>query len=769
MNNNPYIIEEQKLLEKYPNDEMLYGHYKSKYLSTRNPNDKILYKKYKYKMMAGNGTDTNYKHYCQPNFLETCIKNFENMRAMLKPYDAYRSILQGRWIRDRIGIKEFVTTILISEFKFNFKLLEWNIDDIYHTYEELSEKKSIEKSDDLKQKMNDYIDTLNYGNIYIILFSIPGHYNLHYVNKYSDDDKYVYIYEPHMPSVKITRKSYPIIKKIKTYYYDKGFNVKKLPANILKQKNLPLCYMYVIHFFMYLFVTMGMAIPKYVPDDDDYLLTKYLDVDDLYIMNFTRYILKLCHEYKLINYVDYYILTNNTHKIQILSSQSDDNLQIIGVNKNTPVYNLIEKISSSAMINIVYNFFPNIKLNMASFMQMCDIKSAINPERLREFILYIYNSNISNEIQICELIMILRLMDDLPDKIMTTNKKYYQEENIASIFRQCDHTHLYIDSLDSHGHTALMNAVDNEYDDIVKLLLENKADVNLRDTFGRQSTVLMDAVESDSENIVKLLLANKADVNLQNNLGWTALMYAVKSDSENMVKLLLENKADVDLWNNDGRTALMEAVAGNSENIVKLLLKNEADVNLQNNDNDGHTTLMQAVMNNNNNIVKLLLENKANIDLQDGHERSALMYAVIGNSENMVELLLKNNANVNLRHSMGHTVLMYASENMAKLLLKNKANVDLQDNLGRSALMKAVIFNFENMVKLLLKNKANVDLQDTSIWTALMYAATNNSENIVKLLLKHGANINLQNKKGKIALTLALGNNHDNIVKILTT
>lgn len=65
--------------------------------------------------------------------------------------------------------------------------------------------------------------------------------------------------------------------------------------------------------------------------------------------------------------------------------------------------------------------------------------------------------------------------------------------------------------------TALMLAVKHEKADLVELLLENGAAVNLQDTDG--STALMCAVERGSLNIVKLLLTrSECDVHITDNV-----------------------------------------------------------------------------------------------------------------------------------------------------------------------------------------------------------------------------------------------------------
>jgi len=65
---------------------------------------------------------------------------------------------------------------------------------------------------------------------------------------------------------------------------------------------------------------------------------------------------------------------------------------------------------------------------------------------------------------------------------------------------------------------------------------------------------LIDAVKNGKTEEIKLLLENGADVNLKNNDGWTALMLASRNSNTESnietVKLLLENGADPFILNN---------------------------------------------------------------------------------------------------------------------------------------------------------------------------------------------------------------------------
>lgn len=78
----------------------------------------------------------------------------------------------------------------------------------------------------------------------------------------------------------------------------------------------------------------------------------------------------------------------------------------------------------------------------------------------------------------------------------------------------------------------------------VKKLVEDGENVNLKDP-DDGSTALMFASQRGYAEIVMLLVENGADVNLNNNNGWTALIKAVYNGHIDIVKFLLERDADV--------------------------------------------------------------------------------------------------------------------------------------------------------------------------------------------------------------------------------
>ena len=73
------------------------------------------------------------------------------------------------------------------------------------------------------------------------------------------------------------------------------------------------------------------------------------------------------------------------------------------------------------------------------------------------------------------------------------------------------------------GWTPLYSAANKGYLEIVKLLIENGADINKSNNDGW--TPLYSAADKGHLEVVKLLIENGADINKSNNNGWFTLLF----------------------------------------------------------------------------------------------------------------------------------------------------------------------------------------------------------------------------------------------------
>ena len=104
--------------------------------------------------------------------------------------------------------------------------------------------------------------------------------------------------------------------------------------------------------------------------------------------------------------------------------------------------------------------------------------------------------------------------------------------------------------------------------DIARLLLRKGSEIDAQNNYGE--TALMKAASNDCENIVKLLLQNGANVNIIDAEGNNALMWATgvpKEHTNSIVKLLIQHGADVTHVTYDNQSALTMAEKSNKLNL----------------------------------------------------------------------------------------------------------------------------------------------------------------------------------------------------------
>jgi len=159
---------------------------------------------------------------------------------------------------------------------------------------------------------------------------------------------------------------------------------------------------------------------------------------------------------------------------------------------------------------------------------------------------------------------------------------------------------------------TLHAAAEAGYIEMVQFLLDCGSEINALTT-AKQSALTL-AAAGGHDKIVKLLLENGADILVQTETGLcgTALHYAAGKGHYECVRLLAEAPGFKDLVNQfsaDYCTALYYAAISYHTDVIKLLLENGAKEAINAPDWDGNTALhMAASMPGSLEIVKLLVE-----------------------------------------------------------------------------------------------------------------------------------------------------------------
>jgi len=190
------------------------------------------------------------------------------------------------------------------------------------------------------------------------------------------------------------------------------------------------------------------------------------------------------------------------------------------------------------------------------------------------------------------------------------------------------------DAPDNNGRTALMYASCLGHFQIVKLLLNNGANLHAVSKEGR--TALDYASAFGHVEIVILLLNEGANINATDIHGGSAITWASFYGHTDTVKLLIDKKANVNIADNNGETALMNACVLGHYQVAKMLLDGGAEINSC--DNEGRTALIRASAQGHVELVKLLLDRGANTEVIDYSGLTASSYADMAGQTNVIKL-----------------------------------------------------------------------------------------------------------------------------------
>lgn len=170
--------------------------------------------------------------------------------------------------------------------------------------------------------------------------------------------------------------------------------------------------------------------------------------------------------------------------------------------------------------------------------------------------------------------------------------------------------------------------------EVADYLIKHGADIELG-----ASTPLMEAAQEGHIDLVRFLLENRADVHAQTQTGDTALTYACENGHTEVADILLYYGAELEHESEGGRTPLMKACRAGHWCIVKFLIEKGADVNRHTTNND-HTPLSLACAGGHQNIVELLLKNGADPFHKLKDNSTMLIEAAKGGHIGVVQLLL---------------------------------------------------------------------------------------------------------------------------------
>lgn len=169
-----------------------------------------------------------------------------------------------------------------------------------------------------------------------------------------------------------------------------------------------------------------------------------------------------------------------------------------------------------------------------------------------------------------------KLLDDFNDAICA-----HHTERVKVLLQNPT---LNIDDCDIMGVPPLAYAISFGFSDIVKLLIDNNADVNFtKDQKGFSPLIFVNKglmTDNDARAIHAML--KKSNINTQDAEGKTPLIRASILGDALLIACLINNGAQKDIFDQEGRTALMHAASLGKVDAVKVLLQSGANYKIHN-------------------------------------------------------------------------------------------------------------------------------------------------------------------------------------------
>jgi uncharacterized protein len=250
------------------------------------------------------------------------------------------------------------------------------------------------------------------------------------------------------------------------------------------------------------------------------------------------------------------------------------------------------------------------------------------------------------------------------------------------------------------------------------------------------------AAENGDLDAGRLLLENKADVRVKDNRGRTAFLAATFNGRLHIAELLLKNGATINEKDTEGLTAFMLAVRQDNvrhfcPEILEMLLDKGADANSRDMTTNS-PALMIAVLKGHEGIVRMLLDKGADVNAQDKNGDTALIAAAREGMSKTAKILLVRGADINVRNNLGKTAMDTAEEKgvsqiVSLLRAYDPGHIDLNTELVRAASLGDL-----TLVKKSLDKGADVNAEDITGHTALAIAAERGHLEVVNVLLEKG-------------------------------
>lgn len=222
---------------------------------------------------------------------------------------------------------------------------------------------------------------------------------------------------------------------------------------------------------------------------------------------------------------------------------------------------------------------------------------------------------------------------------VTNNSKKVEPPTVAESLNEESE-----EEVKSHSHGELLQAVQENNLDLVKLILKDK-NYDINEVNSKGQSPLLIATHLNRIEIAKLLILSGADVNQQDHISDSPYLYAAAQGKTDILQFIIDHATpNQQIFNRFGGNSIIPAAEkGHLANVKILLKEGKVDINHQN--NYGYTALIEAIALRDGSslylsIVKELLNHGADKNIRDNQGKKAKDYAIELGYHNIANLLM---------------------------------------------------------------------------------------------------------------------------------
>lgn len=336
--------------------------------------------------------------------------------------------------------------------------------------------------------------------------------------------------------------------------------------------------------------------------------------------------------------------------------------------------------------------------------------------------------------------------------------------------------------------TPLIMALENDWDDIVKDLIQKGVNPN---QIGRAASKKSEKMlplglallKNNTELVVELVKAGASADQFIFSDGSTPLQQAIENNNIDQVKILLDAGVNINQLSFNKKYQrkmhpLEYLLQEKNFELAQFLLQNGAKLGNANFHN-GKSPLSIALENNQAELLKLLLKSGLSPDQrfidETGDVNTPLVYAFNNNLFSLAKILVHYDASLNLVFQSGNNFLTWAirqnQPDLVEALMKKGLSPNTVPKLNGKVvypLLEAIKLNNPQMLDLLFKYKINAQqFNFEGNLTPLMGVINQGKKDLVEVFLQHGADMHEKNIHGESAYSLAMKGRFEGVKNLL--